>query len=51
MTIVLYSWSLPRNEPGCPNSIRIRILMDVPRSPPQIPRIKYRVPMSLWFVE
>ena len=51
VTIVLYSWSLPRKDPGWPSSIRIRILMEVPRRPPHIPKMKYRVPMSLWFVE
>ena len=51
VTIVLYSWSLPSRDPGCPSSARIRILMDVPKRPDQIPRIKYRVPISLWFVE
>lgn len=51
VTMVLYSWSFPRREPGWPNSRRIRILMEVPNRPPQVPRRKYRVPMSLWFVE
>ena len=40
VTMVLYSWSLPKNEPGCPSSMRIRILIDVPRRPPQIPSTK-----------
>lgn len=40
VTKVLYSWSLPRNGPGCPNSSRICILIAVPRSPPAMPKIK-----------
>lgn len=51
VTMVLYSWSLPRSEPGWPSSARIRRLIEVPSRPAQVPRIKYRVPMSLWFVE
>lgn len=51
VTIVLYSWSLPRRDPGWPNSARISILIDVPNRPDQIPNRKYKVPMSLWFVE
>jgi len=51
VTIVLYSWSLPRSAPGCPSSARISILIEVPRSPDQMPKIKYKVPISLWFVE
>lgn len=47
VTIVLYNWSLPRRDPGWPSSARISILIDVPRSPDQIPNRKYRVPMSL----
>lgn len=51
VTRVLYSWSLPRREPGWPSSARIIRLIEVPRRPDQMPRIKYRVPMSLWLVE
>lgn len=40
VTMVLYSWSLPRNEPGWPSSSRMRILIEVPRRPPQVPRRK-----------
>lgn len=40
VTIVLYNWSLPRNEPGWPSSIRMRRLIEVPRSPPQTPNKK-----------
>jgi len=40
VTTVLYSWSLPKKEPGCPSSIRISSLIDVPRRPDQTPKIK-----------
>jgi hypothetical protein len=40
VTIVLYSWSLPRNDPGCLSSIRIRRLIAAPIIPAQTPRIK-----------
>lgn len=51
VTNVLYSWSLPSRVPGCPNSVRIKSLIDVPRSPAHVPRTKYIVPISLWFVD
>lgn len=51
VTMVLYSWSLPSSDPGCPNSARIRILIEDPERPAQIPSRKYKVPISLWFVE
>jgi hypothetical protein len=51
VTRTLYRWSLPRNEPGCASSIRISRLIEVPTRPDQIPTKKYRVPISLWFVE
>jgi hypothetical protein len=47
VTMVLYNWSLPRNDPGCLSSIRIKSLMAAPIIPAQTPRIKYSVPMSL----
>ena len=40
VTMVLYSWSLPRKEPGWPNSRRMRMLMEVPNRPPHVPRRK-----------
>lgn len=40
VTIVLYSWSLPRKEPGCLSSIRIRSLIAAPIMPAQTPKIK-----------
>ena len=51
VTITLKIWSFPINAPGHPSSIRIRILNDVPIIPDHTPKIKYRVPMSLWLVE
>ena len=38
-------------DPGCPSSSRIRTLILVPRTPAHPPKIRYNVPMSLWFVE
>lgn len=40
VTIVLYNWSLPRNDPGCLSSIRINSLIAAPSIPAQVPRIK-----------
>ena len=40
VTIVLYSWSLPNKAPGCPSSARINSLIEVPKSPAQVPKIK-----------
>ena len=37
--------------PGLPNSVRISILREVPAIPDHDPKIKYKVPMSLWLVE
>lgn len=51
VTMVLYSWSLPKSEPGWPSSVRIRTLIEVPRRPDQTPKIMYIVPISLWLVE
>jgi len=33
------------------NSERIKRLKDIPTIPDQAPKMKYNVPMSLWFVE
>jgi hypothetical protein len=38
-------------DPGCPNSNRIRTLKEVPTMAAQTPKIKYKVPISLWLVE
>lgn len=51
VTITLYSWSSSIRLPGVLSSDRIISLSDVPTALAQAPRIKYKVPMSLWFVE
>lgn len=51
VTITLYSWLLLMIELICLNSNRINILSDDPIIPDQIPKIKYKVPISLWLVE
>jgi hypothetical protein len=38
-------------DSGWPSSARINILSDVPTIPDQAPKIKCRVPMSLWLAE
>ena len=50
VTTVLYTCS-PKKDPGTASSVRIKILIVVPTKPPQIPMIKYKVPISLWLVE
>jgi len=40
VTIVLYSWSLPRNDPGCLSSIRINNLIAAPIIPAHTPKMK-----------
>lgn len=51
VTITLYKWSFNRAGPGVLNSKRIIILIAVPIQPDQAPRIKYKVPISLWLVD
>lgn len=51
VTITLKVWSSPMRDPGFPSSVRIRILNEVPTILAHAPKIKYSVPMSLWFVE
>jgi hypothetical protein len=51
VTITLYIWSSFKIEPGWLNSDRIMKLSEVPTVAAQSPKIKYRVPMSLWLVE
>lgn len=53
VTNTLYTWWLPNNSwlPGCANSIRINIDAHAPNIPEKAPKIKYRVPISLWLVE
>jgi len=38
-------------DPGWPSSRRIRTLKAVPTMADHTPKIKYKVPMSLWLVE
>ena len=51
MTITLYKCSSPKKGPTTPNSKRIIKLRLKPTKPAQTPKKKYRVPISLWFVE
>ena len=51
VTIELKVWSLCSIEPGWFNSNRIMFLKEVPSIADQIPKPKYIVPISLWFVE
>lgn len=51
VTITLYNWSSPIKLPGALNSERIITLIEVPAILAQAPKIKYRVPISLWLVE
>jgi|JFJP01.1.fsa_nt_gi hypothetical protein len=46
--IELYNWPLPKNNPGFANSKRIIKDKLVPTIPDHKPKIKYKVPMSLW---
>jgi hypothetical protein len=52
VTKTLYSWLLPPRNllPGCANSIRIKTDINIPIIPDKPPKIKYKVPMSLWLV-
>ena len=51
--ITLYNWKLPNKIPlpGADNSILINADSIVPTIPLKPPKIKYKVPISLWFVE
>jgi hypothetical protein len=53
VTIVLYNWLLPSKN--CvsvkANSALINKEKDAPITPENAPKIKYKIPMSLWFVE
>lgn len=44
-------WSSPIKNTGCPNSARIIMLMDVSTITDHTPNMKYKVPVSQWFVE
>ena len=49
----LYNWWLPIKIwfPGWASSILINIDIVVPRIPENPPKIRYKIPISLWFVE
>ena len=49
----LYNWWLPNNIwlPGCDNSILIKIDIVVPNILEKPPKIRYKIPISLWLVE
>ena len=51
VTNVLYNWSDPNSLPGWPSSVRIITLILLPINPDHTPNIRYRVPISLWFVD
>lgn len=51
VTMTLYKCSSASQGPTVPNSRRISNDKDKPIKPAQIPKMKYRVPMSLWFVD
>lgn len=51
VTIVLKIWLLLIKFNTVLSSNRIKILKEVPNILDQIPKIKYSVPMFLWFVE
>ena len=53
VTITLYNWVLPDKNwwPGFANSNRMNIDNHKPKIPAIAPKIKYNVPISLWFVE
>jgi len=42
---------VPSTGLGCPSSVRISILSEVPAIPDQAPNTKYNVPMSLGLLE
>jgi hypothetical protein len=50
VTETLYICSSEKKLPGCANSMRIINLKDVPIVAAHRPKIKYRVPISLWLV-
>jgi hypothetical protein len=47
VTTTLYSCSSAKKDPGCLSSVRMITLREVPTVAAQIPKIKYRVPISL----
>jgi hypothetical protein len=51
VTMTLYKCSSPKKDPTTPNSNRIKSLILSPTNPAHTPKIKYKVPISLWLVE
>jgi len=53
VTKTLYNWWFPNNTwlPGCDNSILIKIDIVVPNTLEKPPKIRYKIPISLWLVE
>lgn len=51
VTMTLYNWSSPIRLPGDLSSERTITLIEVPTTLDQAPKMKYKVPISLWFVE
>lgn len=46
----MYNWPLSKKNPGLDNSKRIITDNLDPKNPDQNPKIKYKLPISLWFV-
>ena len=51
VTLNLQIRSCAKMDSGCPSSVRISVLRDVPIIPDQAPDTEYNVPMSLYVVE
>lgn len=51
VTTTLKIWSSPINAPEEDSSERMRTLKERPTIPDHIPKMKYKVPISLWLVE
>lgn len=51
VTMTLYSWSFWPNIEGWESFIRMITLIEAPTIPDHTPKIKYMVPISLWFVD
>jgi len=51
VTTLLKIWSSPSKDPGVINSIRIMKLNEDPIIADHSPKIKYKVPISLWLVD
>lgn len=48
--ILLYNWPLSKKKPGLDNSKRMITERLEPKNPDQKPKIKYKLPISLWLV-